>query len=105
MVLQCWADDGNLQAWLFLVQFWFPPLQHLLKSFCAWLEWQKFIEEELGFFCVVVYIFICRIMVQRLDWGFGFSPCISVYEDDSYLDQKRSFGSPLTLIQYWQCNK
>lgn len=77
--------------------------QHLLKSFCAWLEWQRVIEEEVFLVCLFFKkILIFKIMVERLDWGFGFSPCRNVYEDGSYLDQKRSFGSPLTLIQYWQ---
>lgn len=64
----------NLQARLFLVQVWISPRQHLFKkAFVPHLNGRELDVEEEDFFCV--YIFIFRIMVERFDWGFGFSPC------------------------------
>lgn len=71
----CWADDVNLQAWLFLVQFWMPPRQHLFKkAFVLSLNEKVLYVEEEDFFCCL-YIFIFRIMVEGFYWSFGFSLC------------------------------
>lgn len=103
-----WCCSLGLMMGIFkLGFFWsssgFLPTASFKKLLC--LAWMAKTYRRRGVFFVVLFVYLninFIIMVERLDWGFGFSPCRNVYEDGSYLDQKRSFGSPLTLIQYWQ---
>lgn len=71
-----WCYSVGLMIWIFKLGFFWsssgsPPTASFKKLLClAWMA--KTCVEEEDFF--VVYIFIFRIMVERLDWGLGFPP-------------------------------